>query len=344
MLAVGFFLVAMLCKITMCAFPVIILLYAWWKRGRIGWKDLIVSSPFFVISFALGLATLLIGYAYAPGHILKVDVPLNGFFSRMACMGLTAAFYFVKVILPVNPLPMYPPWNVDPPSLPQFLPWLIMAWLVYFLWEKRNSWGKHVLLALAFFFINLVPFLGVISVTYMRYTWVMDHFLYIPMISLIALMVAGLGDMLDRLTTTTRPYVLGVVVIVMGMLAIESHLYSAKFTSLETLLTYTVRHYPEAWPAHNNLGYTLAKQNRLQEAEVQLKEAIRLNYNYSEAHCNLGVVYARSGRFTEAKYEYQEALKISPDLNTAQINLDAVERIEAKNAAAAAVKKQEPAK
>ncbi len=34
--ALVFFFVAMLCKITMAPFPLAILLYAWWKRGRIG--------------------------------------------------------------------------------------------------------------------------------------------------------------------------------------------------------------------------------------------------------------------------------------------------------------------
>ena len=47
-LALGLFLVAMLCKTSMVMFPMVILLFDWWKRGRIGWKDLKASLPFFV--------------------------------------------------------------------------------------------------------------------------------------------------------------------------------------------------------------------------------------------------------------------------------------------------------
>jgi len=53
-LALGLFLVAMLCKATMVMFPVVILLYAWWKRGRVGVRDLAGNAPFFALSVVLG--------------------------------------------------------------------------------------------------------------------------------------------------------------------------------------------------------------------------------------------------------------------------------------------------
>jgi hypothetical protein len=52
------FLVAMLCKITAAPFPLVILLYVWWKRGRIGWSDVKSSLPFFAVSLALGMTTV----------------------------------------------------------------------------------------------------------------------------------------------------------------------------------------------------------------------------------------------------------------------------------------------
>src|SRR6185295_15506375 len=39
-ISVGLFLMAMLCKPSMVMFPIVILLYTWWKRSGIGWRDL----------------------------------------------------------------------------------------------------------------------------------------------------------------------------------------------------------------------------------------------------------------------------------------------------------------
>ena len=78
-LALGLFLVAMLCKISMAPFPVVILLYAWWKRGRVGTQDLKQSAPFFLISLALGVMTILSGIWYRQLHLEPEEiVPLGG--------------------------------------------------------------------------------------------------------------------------------------------------------------------------------------------------------------------------------------------------------------------------
>jgi len=51
--AVIFFTVAMLCKSTVAMLPAVILLYAWWRRGRIRWADLKASAPFFAVAAGL---------------------------------------------------------------------------------------------------------------------------------------------------------------------------------------------------------------------------------------------------------------------------------------------------
>jgi len=89
-LALGLFLVAMLCKVSMAPVPFVILLYAWWKRGRIVWSDLQDSVPFFAISFVLGMTAVFIGTWYLQIHHESPDVvPIDGFFSRLAMAGLT---------------------------------------------------------------------------------------------------------------------------------------------------------------------------------------------------------------------------------------------------------------
>jgi hypothetical protein len=320
-LALFLFLAAMLCKTTMVMFPVIILLYAWWKRGRIGWSDLKNSAPFFVISAALSLALI----SYLRYGVGQEFIPLGGFFSRVACAGLSLSFYFSKCFLPIDLLPIYPQWNIDPPSPVQFLPWPILGGALYWLWTQREPWARHILFGLGFFLINLAPFVGFRTISFMRFTWVMDHFLYLPIIGLLGLAVAAWGQVEERLSASTRPYAMGCLALVMVLLAFGSHGYAKIFINAKTQWTYTIRHSPNAWPAYNNLGNVLADANRLPEAKQRYEEALTLNPDYPEAHNNLGIILVRMRRPAEAVGQFEEALQLCPTLVSAQENLAQVQ-------------------
>jgi hypothetical protein len=82
-----------------------------------------------------------------------------------------------------------------PPSLLQFLPWPVFGMILYICWNKRDSWGRHALLGLGFFVLNLLPFVGFTLASFMSATWVMDHFLYLPVIGLIGLVIAALDHL-----------------------------------------------------------------------------------------------------------------------------------------------------
>ena len=321
-LALGLFLVAMLCKISMAPFPVIILVYAWWRRSRIGWSDVKVSLPFFVISLILGTITILAGIWFRevypqPGEIF----PMGGLFSRIACAGLSLAFYFSICFLPFGLSMMYPRWSINPPSLIQFLPWLVLGGVIYVCWKNRQSWGRHVVLGLGFFGINLGPFLGFTQASYMIVSWVMDHFLYLPIVGLIGLIVAGLEHLKPQLPRPAQRIGLGVFVVLMILLARESRQDAATFKNMVTAWSNTVRCNPGSWLAHNDLGYSLGLVGRKAEAIEQLEIAIKLKPTDEKIHNNLGFLLAQMGRTSEAIEQYNEALRINPNYDNARFNL-----------------------
>ena len=325
LLALGLFLMALLCKMTVVMFPMVILLYVWWKRGRIGWGDIKVSVPFFVLSLAMSLITILSGvWDRQFAHLYPGDVPDGGLAARLALAGQEIAFYFSKSVLPVGLLPVYPKWAVDPASPLHYFSWLVLGGVIGWLWTKRQSWGRHALLGLGFFLINLAPCPGFIPAPNMGYAWVMDHFLYLPIIGLIGLVVAAMGQAEERLAPIFRPVGAGVVAMVMILLAWESRSYAGIFINSKTLWTYTVRHNPEAWPAHNNLGSILEGEGRISEATEQYEEALILKPDYVEAHNNMGNVLLRTGRMTKAMDQYEQALRINPDYARAHNNLGAL--------------------
>jgi tetratricopeptide (TPR) repeat protein len=322
LLALGFFLIAMLCKISMALFPIVILLYAWWKRGRVGWLDIRHTVPFLAISLVLGITTLYVAVSFREAHLQSAANPaIGGPLLRFALAGQSIAFYFTKCALPLEMIPIYPKWAVHPESPLAYWPWVVLATAFAFFWTRRLTWGRHALLGCGYFLLNLLPFIGLNSVTYMGFTWVMDHFLYLPMIGLIGLAIAALGTFEARLSTSAQPWLAGAIAVLFALLALKSDSYAAKFAGPESLWTYTLAHNPTSWLAHNNLGDVYLETDRPSEAIAQFQAALDSNPASVEAHTNLGFAYELTGRPFDAIAEYEQTLRYSPHYALAQVHL-----------------------
>ncbi len=270
----------------------------------------------------------------------------GAFLSRFAGAGLSAAFYFWKFIFPVGLSPVYGRWAVDPPAVWQFWPWMvILGWnaLSPTRWRrgraandglleidaKQTAWGQAVpptiIFGLDFFLINLLPILGFVTVSFMRFTSVMDHLAYLPMVGLVGLAAAGAGRA-ERFFSSRggdsrsegnppspsrlRFIFWGLVAGVIALLAVDSRRHALIFQNEESLWTRAIEVRPQAWPAHNNLGIALADSGRRTEAIAQYQEALRIEPRNAETHYNLGLVLAQENRPDEAIAQYQTALRL----------------------------------
>lgn len=324
-LALGCFVASMLCKITMTMFPFVILLFAWWKRGRIGWHDLRAAAPFFAVSLVLAAATEIASHLYMH-HIRSVyaAVPIGGPLAHLALVGTTLAFYFGAFFLPLTLLPVYPQWTVNPPSPFDLLPWLAFGAAFAWLWTKRAGWGRHALLGLGFFFVNLLPFSGLHGISYMSFTWVMDHFLYLPAIGLVALVAAALGDIDERLAVRSRVLGTALITLIAGLLIFRAHWYADAFTNAETLWSYTVERSPGSWMAQSGLGKVLLDEGDPVRAIPHLAEAVAENPGLAEAHTDLGNALAQAGQTGPGVAELERALELDPYDPNANNNLGIV--------------------
>ena len=87
---------------------------------------------------------------------------------------------------------------------------------------------------------------------------------------------------------------------------------------LRLALKFRGQFYPNAL---NALGQVLAGQNRLPEAVEKYEKAIQLKPNMIDAVVNLGVALERLGRKTEAKARFEEAMRLAPGNTNAAANL-----------------------
>jgi tetratricopeptide (TPR) repeat protein len=301
-LSFAFFLLAMLSKTSVVMFPAVILLHAWWRRGRLDRRDFAASAPFFAVSLGLGFATVWFQHhrAILAGHEFA-----GGPRTRIVASGLALAFYFWKSLWPFGLQPIYPHWEIDPGALRGYLPWLITAGLFVLLWRRRSGWGRTPLFGLGFFVLNLLPILGFVGMSYLRLSRVADHFAYLPLLGIIGLAVAAL----DRLP---RPAPWAVLALISLVFAWQGRAYVRVFHDEKTLWTYTLERNPQAWIAQGNLGYALFQEGRVPEAIARYREALRLEPDFAEARYNLGTALLQSNQVAPAIAEYEAALRLRP--------------------------------
>jgi len=89
----------------------------------------------------------------------------------------------------------------------------------------------------------------------------------------------------------------------------------------ETHFLVAIEKNPKYAIAHDNLGVLLFTQNRILEAEVNLRHALELNPNLTEAHNNLGSLLQRRGQLSEAKISYSKALALNSSHAGTHINM-----------------------
>jgi predicted O-linked N-acetylglucosamine transferase (SPINDLY family) len=82
-----------------------------------------------------------------------------------------------------------------------------------------------------------------------------------------------------------------------------------------------LREQPGHVEALANLGLSLQKLQRHEEAVVHLRQAIVLRPGHANSHLNLGLTYQSLGRDQEAKASYQAALALEPGHLQANFNL-----------------------
>jgi len=349
LLSLGLFLAAMLTKTSVVMFPFVLLLYACWRRGRIGRRDLLASAPFFAVSLTLGLVTL-----WLQRHVVMqgLTVPVGGLSTRMAVEGLAAAFYFWKFVAPFGLAPMYPRWPVDPPSALQFLPWVVIVLVFWLLVAQArrlpstktaggdacatpisgfrfqpSSFAKDAVFGLGWFLLFLLPVSGLITIATMRFTWVMDHFAYVSLVGLVgaAAAAAAKAEGEIRKSKTLNQFPLFAfrfsLFLLLAALAIQSRRYAAIYHDRKALWTYAVAQNPDAWLARTELGNILADEGRLAEAKVQVEATLRLQPNYAPAENNLGNILVKAGHPEEAIAHYERAAQLNPGYFEVHMNL-----------------------
>lgn len=291
------FLLALLAKTTVVGLPVVLLLYAWWQRRRLRWRDVALAAPFFLVAGILGLVTLYFQRQFAIGD---ESYPVSGIVSRLAVAGPAIGFYLNKIFLPLNLSPCYSRWDVVPPRWDDLIWWPVFGAVAWWAWQRRDGWGRHLIFAFGFFLALLGPVLGFANFSFMRVSWVSDHFVYVAMLGPLAWAVAaGVTWQRDRFPSW-QATMTGLTGLLIVTLLYQTFTYSTHWSTQRQLCEYTVHQNPDAWAAHLFLGEVARREGRMEVAIDHLIQASRLRPDDGTVQADLASLLVDAGRLVDA--------------------------------------------
>jgi tetratricopeptide (TPR) repeat protein len=311
-LVVFLFLCGVLSKAIVATFPAVILILLWWKRGKLDWaRDVKPLLPFVALGIAAGLLTAWMERAFSGAEGEEFEFSM---LDRFLIAGRAFWFYAAKLCWPSNLTLFYPRWRISSATWWQYLfpvaaiSLLLLAWAI----RKQRRWP---LAALLFFGGLLFPLLGFFNVNFFRFSFVADHFQYLPSLGIIVPVAAGVTMMFGQLRQwqpVGAIFCAALLAALAGLTWMQSHMYR----DFETCYRTVIARNPKSWEAHINVGVELLRQVRLDEASFHFQKALELEPAYAlaagRAYVGLGETCFRKGQLDEAINYLQTALRIDP--------------------------------
>jgi tetratricopeptide (TPR) repeat protein len=329
-LATLLFVMALLSKTVTATLPGALLVIIWWQRGRLAWKrDVVPLVPWFALGAASGLFSAWVERTYvgAQGSDFNLSALERGLLA-----GRAVWFYLGKLVWPADLIFIYPRWAVSSAALGQYLYPVAAVALVAALWLMRKR-TRGPLAAILFFLGSLFPVCGFFNLYAFIYSYVADHWQYLPSIGIVVLAAAGWekgklkveswklkGIPPSNFQLSTYNFWRVAPFPIVAVLGVLTFCQSGMYNDIETFYKRTIAENPGCWMAENNLGIILERAGRLDEAFVHYNRVLQIEPN-ARAHYNLGTLLREQGKPDEAIVQFQEALRLDPGYADAYNNL-----------------------
>lgn len=316
--ASGLFALALLAKSVTATLPAALLVVAWWRRGRIDWRaDVRPLLPWLAAGAAFGLFTAWVEHGVVGARGAEFEL---GLLERALLAGRVSWFYLGKLAWPAELIFIYPRWTVDAAVGWQWLYPLVLLGALYAAWRLRNR-SRAPLAALLFFLGSLFPTMGFLNVYAFQFSFVADHWQYLPMLGPLALVAAVATCWAEKFGPDARRLAAVGGVALLALLGWRTWEQSRLYRDIETFYRETLAANPDSWMGRNNLGLLLIESGRAAEAVEHLREAARLKPRHAEVANNYGVALRATGRAAEARAQFLRATELKPGYAEAEFNL-----------------------
>jgi tetratricopeptide (TPR) repeat protein len=328
-LSFALFVAAMLSKTTACSMPAVMLLLLWWKRKRFTLDDVIPLVPFFIVGIGLGFLTAAVENQRVGAHGPDWDF---SFLQRCLIAGNAVWFYFSKLLWPVNLTFSYTRWNIDISRPVLYIAPVATVAVLAALWLARKWLGKGPLVAALIFVGGLFPALGFINTYPMLYSFVADHFQYLPGIAIITLIIGAIAKPLLAASDGSNsfgdypPVPTALTVVLLAVLSTLTWRHASVFADDRVLWPDTLAKNPGSWMANYNLGVSTERDAQSADEAVRVLERDQRNARASNqldiAERETAVIEAKRREAAECRERairlFQRALELRPQHDRAE--------------------------
>ena len=213
-LALLLFAAGLLAKSVVVTLPLALLIWHWWRSGRVTPVDLLRLAPFVAVGLAITLADLAFYQSREP---LALGYTLA---ERVLIASRALWFYVGKLLWPVDLAVIYPLWEIDAGDL---LAWAYLvgaAALAAALWLGRRRIGRGPLAGALFYAVTLGPVLGFVDYGYMQFSFVADRFQYLAGIGVLAVLIGAAAHGVAKLPRGWGHGALGLAALVVVLLGV----------------------------------------------------------------------------------------------------------------------------
>ena len=282
----------LLAKPMLVSLPLLLCVLDFWPLRR-GLR-IVEKLPFVALAAASSLVTLL-----AQRGAITPHLPLG---ERVASALVALETQLAKAFWPVDLAVLYPHPLVWPAaSIALAIAVVGAAAVGAFLLRRRAPW---VAAGLAWFALGLGPTLGLVQV---GFQFTADRYAYLPQIGVWLALVWSAAELRIPRVAFALPFAAA-----LAWFALATRAQLVYWRDDLALWTHAVAVTERNWFGMTELGIELAARGRLDEAQAQLTEAVKLAPRWERAHANLGFVWLRSGRPAEAAEELAKALALDP--------------------------------